>query len=938
MGNSSEVGLASPPVEADDLSKAQGEVLVSATAAGGERSALAHFFSPSSVAIIGATDREGSVGRTVARNLLSADYKGRVYFVNPGRKEVFGQPCFPSIGAIPATADLAVIVTPARTVPTVAAECVKAGAKSLVVISAGFKEKGPAGVALEEEIQQALHGSRTRLIGPNCLGLMNPWTGLNATFAHDIVCPGNVAFLSQSGALLTAILDWSLTERVGFSGIVSTGSMLDVGWGDLLSYFGEDPRTQSILLYMESIGDARSFLSAAREVSFTKPIIVIKAGRTEAASRAAASHTGALTGSDEVYDAAFQRCGVLRVQSISDIFHLAEALGKQPRPRGNRLMILTNAGGPGVLATDALMANGGALAPLSEAALNALNAFLPAHWSRANPIDILGDADAERYARAIEIAIQDPNSDGLLAILAPQGMTDPALVAERLRPYAKSRRKPLLASWMGGKAVAPGVEMLNNAGIPTFSYPDTAARIFEAMWRYSRNLRALYETPFVADDLGDREVRREKVRALLNRAVASGRTLLSEIESKEILQLYGIPTVPTLLATTPEDAVRKAKDVVYPVVLKLHSETVAHKTEVDGVKLNLSSDDAVREAYRAIQSSVIAKKGPNAFLGVTVQPMIRLQGYELILGSSVDSQFGPVLLFGSGGQLVEVYRDRALALPPLNTTLARRVIEQTKIFRALQGVRGRAAIDIKALETLLVRFSLLIVEQPRICEIDINPLLASPDGLLSLDARVVLFASLVKDDQLPRSPIRPYPSQYTFRWKMNDGSDVTIRPIRPEDEPLMVNFHGTLSEASIRSRFFHMQKLDTRIAHERLIRKCFIDYDREIALVAERRSPETGQQELLGIGRLKREENPRDAELGILVTDRYQAAGLGTEILGRLIDVARRENINRVVATILSENQAMLKLARRFQFALRSSDDASALTGTLDLDHPPPTT
>ena len=937
MENILEVTLESPPVKEDDLTKGRGEVLVSSIPAVGDRSALSYFFSPASVAVIGATDREGSVGRTVIANLLSGHYKGKVFPVNPGRKELLGKPCFLSISAIPEPVDLAVIVTPAPTVPALVAECVKASTKSLVVISAGFKEKGAAGVALEQQIQQTLRGSRTRLIGPNCLGLMNPWAGLNATFAHDILRPGNVAFLSQSGALLTAILDWSLTEKVGFSAIVSTGSMLDVGWGDLLTYFGEDSKTQSILLYMESIGDARAFLSAAREVSFTKPIIVIKAGRTEAASRAAASHTGALTGSDEVYDAAFQRCGVLRVQSISDIFHLAEALSKQPRPRGNRLMILTNAGGPGVLATDALIAQGGELAPLSDATQSALNPFLPAHWSHANPIDILGDADPDRYARAIEIAAQDPNSDGLLAILAPQGMTDPAQVAERLQPYAKSHNKPLLASWMGGKAVAPGVELLNNAGIPTFSYPDTAARIFEAMWRYTRNLRALYETPFVADDLGDRVARRERARSLLERASASGRTLLSEVESKEMLQLYGIPTVPTLLAHHEEEAVHKAEEIRFPVVLKLHSETVTHKTEVEGVKLNLDTPEQVREAYRAIQSSVFAKKGANAFLGVTVQPMIRVQGYELILGSSVDSQFGPVLLFGSGGQLVEVYRDRALALPPLNTTLARRLVEQTKIFTALQGVRGRPSIDLAVLETLLVRFSLLVVEQPRIREIDINPLLASAEGLVALDARVLLFGPEVKDDQLPRSPIRPYPSQYTSRWSMKDGSDVTIRPIRPEDEPLMIDFHATLSDGSVRSRFFHMQKLDSRIAHERLIRKCFIDYDREMALVAERRSPETSQQELLGIGRLKRQENPRDAELGILVTDRHQAAGLGTEILSRLIDVARHENISRVVATILSENQAMLALARRFHFVLNQGEDPAILSGILNLDSQPPT-
>lgn len=897
----------------------------------GDHPALTYFFSPASVAVIGATDREASVGRTVVANLLAGDYKGKVYPVNPNRKELFGELCFPSIGAIPEPVHLAVIVTPAPSVPAITSECVKAKAKSIVVISAGFKEMGPAGVALEQEIQSALRGSNTRLIGPNCLGLMNPWAGLNATFAHDIVRPGNVAFLSQSGALLTAILDWSLTEQVGFSAIVSTGSMLDVGWGDLLSFFGEDAKTQSILLYMESIGDARAFLSAAREVSFTKPIIAIKAGRTEAASKAAASHTGALTGSDEVYDAAFQRCGVLRVQSISDIFHLAEALGKQPRPRGNRLMILTNAGGPGVLATDALIAAGGEVAALSDATLQSLNSFLPEHWSHGNPIDILGDADPERYARAIEAAIQDPNSDGLLAVLAPQGMTDPALVAERLKPYAKSHRKPLLASWMGGRMVAPGVAALNNAGIPTFSYPDTAARIFEAMWRYTRNLRGLYETPFLADALGDSALRRDKVHALLSRVAAAGRNLLSELESKEILQLYGIPTVPTLLANDPEDAVRKAEEIRFPVVLKLHSETVTHKTEVDGVKLNLATADDVRQAFQAIQSSVRAKSGASAFLGVTVQPMIKVQGHELILGSSVDSQFGPVLLFGSGGQLVEVYRDRALALPPLNTTLARRLIEQTRIFRALQGVRGRASVDLAALETLLVRFSMLVAEQPRIREIDINPLLASVEGLLSLDARILLFGSEISEEQLPRAPIRPYPAEYQFRWTMKDGGEVTIRPIRPEDEPLMVQFHATLSDVSIRSRFFHMQKLDARVAHERLIRKCFIDYDREIALVAVRRSPQPGEQELLGIGRLKRQGNLSDAELGILVTDRYQAAGLGTEILARLIEVARREKIGRVVATILSDNEAMLKLARRFHFTLSPSDAPAALTGILDM-------
>ena len=892
---------------------------------------LRSFFSPASVCLIGATDREGSVGCTVMRNLVQGGYKGRVFPVNPKRSELFGSRCYPSIGAIPEPVDLAVVVTPAVTVPGIIAECVDARAAAAVVISAGFREKGAEGAALEREIQVQLSRGATRLIGPNCLGLMNPWLGLNATFAHDIGRPGKVAFLSQSGALLTAVLDWSLVEEVGFSAIVSTGSMLDVGWGDLISFFGEDSKTESILVYMESIGDARSFLSAAREVAFSKPIIVIKAGRSEAASRAAASHTGALAGSDEVYDAAFRRSGVVRVQNISDIFHMAEALSKQPRPRGARLMILTNAGGPGVLATDALIATGGDLAALSSSSLQALDAFLPPHWSKANPIDILGDADPERYAKALEIIIQDPNCDGLLAILAPQGMTDSAQVAKHLTPYAKGSGKPLLASWMGGKSVAKGVGILNTSGIPTLSYPDTAARVFNSMWRYAYHLRGLYETPSVTDDPAGLRARRQKAKELIANAAGTSKTLLTEIESKQILGAYGIPTVPTRLAKNLEEAVRLAEELGFPVVLKVHSERVTHKTEVDGVKLNLTNAGQVREAYNAIQSTVSAKAGQGAFLGVTVQPMIRRQGYELILGSSVDAQFGPVLLFGSGGQLVEVYRDRALALPPLNTTLAQRLMEQTRIYRALQGVRGRAAVDLKALETLLVRFSELVIEQPRIREIDINPLLASSEGLIALDARMMLFGPEVRDEGLPRPAIRAYPAQYIFPWTMKDGREVTIRPIRPEDEPLMVQFHGGLSESSVYLRYFHMQKLDARVAHERLIRKCFVDYDREIALVADRVDSRTSLHELLGVGRLTRQRNRQEAELGILVTDRCQGAGLGTELLGRLMDVARKENVQRVIAHILAENQAMLGLARHFHFAVNRDEDPTALLATLDL-------
>lgn len=893
---------------------------------------LTPFFSPASVAIIGATDREGSVGRTIARNLLAGTYKGKVYAVNPRRTEMFGQRCYASIGTVPETVDLVVVVTPANIVPGVVAECVKADARSIVVISAGFKEMGAEGAALERDVQTQLRKGATRLIGPNCLGLMNPWLGLNATFAHDIARPGSVAFLSQSGALLTAILDWSRSEHVGFSGIVSTGSMLDVGWGDLLSYFGADDKTHSILLYMESIGDARAFLSAAREVSFSKPIIVIKAGRSEAASKAAASHTGAMTGSDEVYDAAFRRCGVLRVDRISELFQLADVLGKQPRPRGPKLTILTNAGGPGVLATDTLMAIGGELPPLSESAVQQLNSFLPPHWSHANPIDILGDSDPERYARATDIALQDPNSDGLLVILAPQGMTDSAQVAEGLKVHAKTHGKPILASWMGGAGVEPGVKILTAAGIPAFDYPDSAVRAFKSMWNYTYNLRGLYETPFSADDPAVVSGRKEKARRLLEAAASSGRTLLTELESKKILKLYGIPTVLTVLAQSEDEAAAKAKEIGFPVVLKLHSETITHKTDVGGVQLNLENEKQVREAYKAIEFSVAAKAGHAGFQGVTVQPMIRAQGYELILGSTIDAQFGPVILFGSGGQLVEVYRDRALALPPLNSTLAARLMEQTKILKALRGVRGRKAVDLAALETLLVRFSELVVEQARLREVDINPVLASPEQLLALDGRMVLFAGDVLDSQLPRPAIRPYPSQYISRWQMKDAGEVTIRPIRPEDEPLMVAFHHTLSDASVYLRYFQVQKLDSRIAHENLIRRCCVDYDREIALVVDHTNAQTGAHEILAVGRLIKLLAREEAELGVLVTDRHQGSGLGRKLVAQLIQIARAEKIHTIVAHILTENAPMIALARHYHFTYVPGSDPTSRTAILTLD------
>jgi acetyltransferase len=876
---------------------------------------LHSILTPKVVAVIGATENANTVGRTVFQNLGRGGFEGVVYPVNPKRSSVLCVKTYPNIAAIPEKVDLAVICTPAKTVPGIIHECTEAGVRGAIIISAGFKEIGAEGAKLEQAILSEARGAGMRIVGPNCLGVMVPKIGLNATFATTIARPGGVGFLSQSGALCTAVLDWSLKENVGFSLFASLGSMLDVSWGDLIYHLGDDPDTKSIVIYMETIGDARAFLSAAREVALTKPIIVIKPGRTEQAAKAAASHTGSLTGSDEVLAAAFRRAGVLRVDTIAELFHMAEVLGKQPRPKGPNLTIITNAGGPGVLATDMLIGSGGQLTELSTETFKAYNDMLPPHWSRNNPVDILGDAAPQTYAKAVDIAAKDPNCDGVLVILTPQAMTDPTGTAEQIKPFAKLDGKPILASWMGGVEVAAGEDVLNVAGIPTFSYPDTAARAFQYMWRYSQNLKALYETPALFDEYHNSETAQTDVEALIQKVRKSGRTILSEFESKKLLAAYGIPTVETRIAKTESEAVALAAKIGYPVVLKLYSETITHKTDVGGVQLNLRTAAAVKTAWKTIAKTVKEKVGAEHFMGVTVQPMVKLNdGYEIILGSSIDPQFGPVLLFGTGGQLVEVFKDRELALPPLNATLARRMIERTKIYTALKGVRGRASINLAWLEELLVRFSQLVVEQKWISEIDINPLLVSPESILALDARVVIHGQNVTENKLPAAAIRPYPTQYVTQWKLKDGTPVTIRPIRPEDEPAMVKFHKTLSEESVYLRYFTSLKLTERIAHERLTRICFNDYDREIALVVEREAKNANDREILGVGRLSKLRNRNEGEFALLISDRWQRHGLGAELLKRLVGIARAEKLSRLSAIILSQNRAMQHVAQKVGF------------------------
>jgi acetyl coenzyme A synthetase (ADP forming)-like protein len=794
---------------------------------------------------VGATETHKSVGRTVFANLIAGPHGLPVYPVNPGRRSVLGRKAYPKLASLPEPVDLVVVATPAPIVPKIIGQCVETGARAAVILSAGFREVGEAGAKLEQDILATARRGRLRVVGPNCLGIMNPITGLNASFAPALAEKGRVGFISQSGAIGTAILDWSSGGKAGFSAFVSLGAMLDLDWGDLIRHLGNDPHTKSIVIYMESIGDARSFLSAAREVALSKPIIVLKAGETEAAARAVAAHTGCLSGSDEVLSAAFRRTGVLRVRSIESLFYMADILSKQPPPRGPRLTILTNAGGPGVLATDALSTGGGELAQPSDETLDALDELLPAHWSHANPIDV-SDADPERYTRAIEIVGRDRNSDGLLVILTPQAMTDPTRTAEALSSLKALRAKPVLASWMGGARVAEGVDLLESHGIPSFPYPDTAARVFTDMWRYSYNLRGLYETPVLDPASYESEPNRESVARLILAARKQGETALGAEAAHEILASYGI---------------------------------------------------------------ALAEPGQSAAPG----------SFPLRVASSVDAQFGPVLAFGVGGPLAEVERDRALGLPPMNSTLARRMMEQTRIYVALREFRDEAALDLEALELLLVRFSRLVAEQRWIREIVIDPLHATSSGWRAFDVQMTLHDPHTNEEELPKLAIRPYPSEYVGGWTTKSGKQVTLRPIRPEDEPLLVEFHGTLSDETVHSRYLGAMGLSRRVEHDRLTRLCFIDYDREIALVVDHRNPQ-GEHRIRGVGRLVRLYGTADAEYSIVISDVMQGQGLGSELLRRLVEVARVEGIRRIVGDVLPDNRRMLKACRRLGFRLHARD------------------
>lgn len=876
---------------------------------------LDSFFYPQNVAVIGASEKPKSVGRTLLWNLISSPFGGTVYPVNNKRKSVLGIKTYPSVLDVPAKVDLAIIATPAQTVPEIISECIKAKVENAIIISAGFKEMGAEGLKLEMEIEKIIKKTNMRIVGPNCLGIMNPVNGLNATFAADMALKGNVAFISQSGALCTAILDWSLKEKVGFSAFVSIGSMMDVKWSDLINYFGNDPSTSSILIYMENLSNPRAFLSAAREVALTKPIILIKAGKTEESAKAAISHTGAMAGSNDVLNAALKRVGVLRVDTIADLFNMAEILSKQPLPKGPKLSIITNAGGPGVLATDALIESGGSLAKISDPVMKKLDEFLPPEWSHNNPIDILGDASSDLYAKTLEVVSKDPTSDAILVILTPQNMTDPTAVALKLKDFSHLN-KPVLASWMGGERVKEGWKILSEENIPIFEYPDDACKAFSYMWQYSHNLSSIYEMPSLQTLEVEEEQfqkRHKKTLKCFAEVLKEKRTILTEYESKSILEAYNIPTVATYVAKNLKEAVKFSEKIGFPVVLKVYSTTITHKKNVGGVKLNLHNKEAVQKAYLEIEQAIKNGPGLEHFQGVTVQKMVRLDGYEVILGTSYDSLFGPVLLFGAGGSLVEIFKDKALGLPPLNSILATQIMEQTKIYKALKDKNKK--IDLDLLKSIFVQLSNLIAEYPMIKECDINPLLVSSDKIIALDARIILHD---KDEKYSELAIRPYPIQYVSLSKLNDGTPIVIRPIRPEDENYMVNFLNQLSEKSILNRYLKSMDYNELLARDSLLRICCNDYDREIAIVIEKK--ENKKSEILAIGRLTK-VGRNDGVFALIVQDKWHNKSIGTQLLNKLVEIAKQEKLSSIQAKLLKENTSMQAICKKAGFKLTAQDD-----------------
>jgi acetyltransferase len=883
---------------------------------------LEKIFDPESITVIGASDEEGSVGYALMKNITESGYTGKVYPVNIHKTEISGLKAYQTVGQLPETVDLAVIATPAKTVPPLVEECGKAGILGVIIVSAGFKEAGPEGKELEDKIVEAKRKYGMRIVGPNCLGVIRPSINLNATFTNKLPKQGNIAFISQSGALGSAILDWAINEHIGFSNFVSVGSMIDVDFGDLIDYFGTDPKTRSILMYIEGITNARKFMSATRHFARTKPIIVVKAGKFGETAKAVAAHTGAQAGENVAYGAAFKRVGIVHVEEIGDLFNCAEVLGVQPLPRGPKLAIITNAGGAGIMAADALIAGGGKLAKLEPETVEKLGKVLPPHWSKANPIDILGDAKAGRYEAAVTSCLGDKNVDGLLIIYAPQGLEDSVQVAKSVSKLCekKSFGKPILTSFMGYEEVEEANRVLNENSIPTYSTPEQAIKTYLYMNQYKRNLELLYQTP---EELPvDSSPPKRPITVVIREAAKENRENLTEVESKQILENYKIPVVKTLSAETEDEAVFSAAQIGYPVVLKILSPQIHYESNIEAVVPDVKSDAEIREAFQKVIQQTREQKPDAQILGVTVQRMIKKQGYKMRLGAKTDSLFGPVILFGLDDVGTEIFDDVGVGIPPLNQALARRIIEETKGHKLLKGYKNMPPAKLKLLEEIMVRFSQLLVDFPQIKEANINPLFINEEEAYALDARITIDRQRASTKFEPHEHlvISPYPKKYETSWRLRDGRSVLLRPIKPEDEPLWLEMFQNFSEQSIRYRFFQIIK-DT--PHEVRVRYSNIDYDREIGIVAELKEE---QRKILGVVRLIIEPDGKKGEIAFIVADPWQGLGLGTKMVDHMIEVCKDKKLETVYALMLPDNYRAISLLKKMGFTIERSQDVTKAT------------
>jgi acetyltransferase len=876
---------------------------------------LSRLFSPKSVAVIGASERPDSVGMVVFRNMLRGGYQGELYAVNPKHKKIQGKRSYPTIGHIGKPVDLAVIATPAETVPDLIDECGKHGVPAAVVLSAGFGETGPHGAALEQAMlaNAKLHG--IRIVGPNCLGIMRPGIGLNATFYREGANKGSLALVSQSGALCTAILDWAPANDVGFSSVVSMGASADLDFGEILDFLASDAQTESILLYVEGIHHARGFMSALRAASKFKPVFVVKVGRHAAGSKAALSHTGALVGSDDVFDAALRRAGVVRVMSIGQLFSAAKALSSRYRSSGNRLAIITNGGGPGVMATDRAVDLGVGIAALSDKTMARLSQALPPAWSHGNPVDIMGDATAERYREAIAACIEDEGVDGVLVILTPQAMTNPLEVAQAVTELGGKYDKPLLTSWMGDIQIADSRTVLGQAKIPTFRTPEAAVEAFSYITDYYRNQRLLMQTPEPLSHRDEPDV--EGARMLIETVLAERRKVLNEMESKALLAAFRIPVASTAVARSPGEALLLAQQLGFPVAMKINSPDITHKSDAGGVRLDLLNAPAVRTAYNEIIAQV-KKSRPGARIdGISIEPMVvKPNGRELMVGVTSDPVFGPVITFGAGGTAVEVLGDRAVALPPLNRFLVQNLIEGTRVSKLLGAFRHMPPVDQEALESVLLRVSEMVCELPWLREMDINPLIVDERGALAADARVVVDFSPLSNDRYAHMAIYPYPTHLVTHWQLPDGTDVTIRPIRPEDAEIEQEFVRNLSGES---KYFRFMDTLEELTPTMLVRFTQIDYDREMALIAV--TEENGREIEIGVCRYAVNPDGESCEFALVVSDAWQHRGVGHKLMGSLIEAARDKGLKTMEGEVLASNRNMLRLVSTLGFQVGTSEE-----------------